>query len=305
MVALAATAMVLGGCAPTDDKSPAPSGSPSPAESAVPQLPAGGSLESVAWNDQESGIPTLTFDQAVALDTPNARVISEGEGEPLAEGEVVVFNFVLYDGKTGELVYESYTPNTPDAFVLSRDTVDASLFQVISSVGMGGKILFSIDQEGQSALWGMEVVDRTTILDRAQGDAVTPAEGLPVITLGSDGEPAVSIGNITKPSELVSEVLIKGEGRAVAEGDYVWFHYSGWLWDGTPFDSSWPKPAPFESELSKGRLIDGWIDGIAGHTVGSQVLLIVPPELGYGDREQGVITPGSTLVFVVDILAAI
>ena len=96
----------------------------------------------------------------------------------------------------------------------------------------------------------------------------------------------------------------QGDGPAVEEGDTVTVHYTGWLWDGTQFDSSWDKGSPATFTLADGQLIDGWVQGLAGQTVGSQVLLVIPPELGYGADGNDTIPGGSTLVFVVDILAA-
>lgn len=81
--------------------------------------------------------------------------------------------------------------------------------------------------------------------------------------------------------------------------------YTGWLWDGTQFDSSWDGGTSLSFAFVEGGLIDGWIQGLAGQPIGSQVLLIVPPEYGYGDVDNGPIPAGSTLVFVVDILAAV
>ena len=80
--------------------------------------------------------------------------------------------------------------------------------------------------------------------------------------------------------------------------------YSGWLFDGTPFDSSWVNGAPFTTQIGTGSVIQGWDQGIIGQTVGSQVLLVIPPDLAYGDTERGTIPASSTLIFVVDILDA-
>ena len=80
-------------------------------------------------------------------------------------------------------------------------------------------------------------------------------------------------------------------------------HYTGMLLDGTVFDSSWDRGSP--STFSLQGVIPGWTQGLAGQTVGSQVLLVIPAELGYGEQGSGgTIPPNSPLVFVVDILAA-
>lgn len=84
--------------------------------------------------------------------------------------------------------------------------------------------------------------------------------------------------------------------------------YTGWLTDGTQFDSSWDREAPKDVltfQAGAGRVIPGWDQGVVGQKVGSRVLLVVPSEMGYGSEGQGEAIPGdSTLIFVVDILAA-
>jgi len=82
--------------------------------------------------------------------------------------------------------------------------------------------------------------------------------------------------------------------------------YTGWLLDGTQFDSSWDKNTTLEADTYSGgnhQVIEGWQQAMVGQTVGSQVLMVIPPNLGYGDTAQGSIPANSTLIFVVDILA--
>ncbi len=102
----------------------------------------------------------------------------------------------------------------------------------------------------------------------------------------------------------MAQTLIKGDGPAVAANDVITVQYSGWLWDGTAFDSSWTNGTPFQTQIGTKSVIEGWDKGLIGQTVGSQVLLVIPPSLGYGDQESGTIPANSTLIFVVDILAA-
>ncbi len=127
---------------------------------------------------------------------------------------------------------------------------------------------------------------------------------LPQITRAANGAPAVDFSAAVKPEGLVVEALEAGTGAAVVAGQTITVHYTGWLWDGAQFDSSWDRGEPISFGISRGSLIDGWVDGIVGQSVGSQLLLVVPPEAGYGDRNMGPIPGGSTLVFVVDVLDA-
>ena len=108
-------------------------------------------------------------------------------------------------------------------------------------------------------------------------------------------------------SKLVSQALIKGKGKEVTNNNTVKVKYTGWLLDGTQFDSSWDKNTTLEADTYSGgnhQVIEGWQQAMVGQTVGSQVLLVIPPNLGYGDTAQGSIPANSTLIFVVDILAA-
>ncbi|MDN4473968.1 FKBP-type peptidyl-prolyl cis-trans isomerase [Demequina zhanjiangensis] len=127
---------------------------------------------------------------------------------------------------------------------------------------------------------------------------------LPVITRDATGAPSIDFTGTEMPEGLVVEVLESGDGPAVVEGQHITVHYSGWLWDGAKFDSSFDRGESITFPIAYGALIDGWVDGVVGQPVGSKLLLVVPPESGYGFRPMGPIPAGSTLVFVIDVLEA-
>jgi len=127
---------------------------------------------------------------------------------------------------------------------------------------------------------------------------------LPTITRNHSGAPAVDFGGAAIPVGLLVEILEPGDGAPVTTGQSITVHYTGWLWDGAKFDSSWDRGEPISFVIARGSLIDGWVDGLVGQPVGSKVLLVVPPEAGYGARGTGPIPGGATLVFVVDVIAA-
>jgi FKBP-type peptidyl-prolyl cis-trans isomerase len=104
-------------------------------------------------------------------------------------------------------------------------------------------------------------------------------------------------------SELKVEKLVAGAGAAPKKGDRVRVHYTGWLTNGTKFDSSVDRDEPFEFVLGVGQVIKGWDDGVAQLKVGDKVRLTIPAEMGYGARgASGVIPPNATLIFEVELL---
>ena len=107
----------------------------------------------------------------------------------------------------------------------------------------------------------------------------------------------------TTPSGLQYKDLTVGDGEAASQRATAVVHYTGWLLDGTKFDSSVDRGTPFEFPLGAGRVIRGWDEGVGSMNVGGKRELIIPPDLAYGDRGAGgVIPPGATLKFEVELL---
>jgi FKBP-type peptidyl-prolyl cis-trans isomerase FkpA len=107
----------------------------------------------------------------------------------------------------------------------------------------------------------------------------------------------------TTATGLVIEELAVGAGDAASAGQRVTVHYTGWLADGTKFDSSKDRGDPFVFPLGAQRVIAGWDEGVQGMRVGGVRKLTIPPALGYGARGAGgVIPPNATLVFEVELL---
>lgn len=133
----------------------------------------------------------------------------------------------------------------------------------------------------------------------------TSSQSQPAATQPSS-EPATSpaSANTTKPpAGLVIKDEVVGKGPAAKSGDTVTVNYTGWLTDGTKFDSSLDRNQPFTFPLGAGQVIPGWDQGVAGMKVGGKRKLTIPPELGYGAQGAGgTIPPNATLVFEVELL---
>jgi len=104
-------------------------------------------------------------------------------------------------------------------------------------------------------------------------------------------------------ADLEIEDQIVGDGDEAVAGQTVEVHYTGWLTDGTKFDSSHDRNQTFRFKLGGGQVIAGWDQGVAGMKIGGARKLTIPPDLGYGERGAGgVIPPNATLVFKVELI---
>lgn len=266
--------------------------------------------------------PTLRFALPLAVTKTDHRTITAGSGDKLKKGAKVLADYVIVDGRTAKEVTTTFG-SSPASLVL--DTKQAAKGIVDSLVGstIGSRLLIAFApkdglassiasnqptagvKKSDTLLLFVEVKGVRTPLMRAAGDAVAPVAGLPTVQLASNGKPSVTLPGGTPPSALVSQLLIKGTGATVASGQTITVHYLGVIWgSGKQFDSSWDRKAPVDFVIGTGQVIPGWDKGLVGQTVGSQVLLIVPPVDGYGasGNSQAGISGTDTLVFVVDIL---
>lgn len=114
--------------------------------------------------------------------------------------------------------------------------------------------------------------------------------------------PIEGIAPVTTPSGLKYWVLREGDGPTPAPGETVSVHYTGWLADGTKFDSSHDRGRPLQMVVGAGLVIAGWDEAVSTMKVGEARRLEIPPSLGYGPKGAGPIPPGATLVFEVELV---
>ena len=117
-------------------------------------------------------------------------------------------------------------------------------------------------------------------------------------------KPEIEFPGAEPPADLVITDVTEGDGAEATSGSTVSVHYVGVAHStGEEFDASYNRGTPLEFRLGTGQVISGWDQGVEGMKVGGRRQLVIPPHLGYGDRGAGgVIQPGETLIFVVDLL---
>ncbi|MGY4644601.1 FKBP-type peptidyl-prolyl cis-trans isomerase [Cellulomonas sp. URHB0016] len=296
-----ALSFTLTACAGDSGDSPSASASASTGVNAAADKAA---LAKVKLKGEAGKEPTITLPSKPFNVTGFvSRLVKDGDGAAIEDGQNLTVQMIVVDGKDGATQGSTYKDNAPETLTAGATTI-TELDEVLKDAHVGARVLLALTAQDATQVYALEVVDAKTIPARADGAAVPPVAGLPAVTLDESGAPAITPVGGDAPAALVVQPLITGTGPAVANGQKVTVKYTGWLWDGTKFDSSWDSKSTFPFTVGAGQVIPGWDKGVAGQTVGSQVLLVVPPADGYGDQDKGTIPPNSTLVFVVDILDA-
>lgn len=261
--------------------------------------------------------PEISFDTPLKVENQSHQVIQEGDGDVIQDGDRVCTRSIAIDSRNGKEINSTWDEETPECSIVIDKTSIPAYYDVFRgqkinttiAIGIddqqeGGQSGSGKDSQGSSYIMALTFVSKTKDLKRAEGEKVKdiPAD-LPKISLSNTGKPSLDLNNYKPTNTLVSQTLIKGKGAKVGEHQTVSANYTGWLAsDGKQFDSSWDRGQA--SDFSLDQVVKGWQQGLAGQTIGSQVLVIVPPDLGYGDQEKSGIPANSTLIFVVDILAA-
>lgn len=309
--ATAAMALGLGLAACGGDASS--DASASSGASATAELP---KLTGVTASGKLGEKPEVSFKTPLTTENNAVAILQEGDGADLIDGDRVCIQYTEYSTQTGEEILSTWTNDVPDCSLVFNESntvanaESATLDQIANTVLAGKKLNTTMavasydgNDESQSYIMVLTPVSQSKDLTQAEGTKVTDVpKDLPKVITASDGKPSIDMNGYKGSDKLVSQTLIEGNGAEVTDSTYgVVVNYTGWLLDGTQFDSSWDRGEAVSFPLS--GVIEGWQKGLVGHTVGSQVLLIVPPDLGYGDQANGQIPANSTLVFVVDILA--
>ena len=271
----------------------------------------GDTMQGVSASGKLGSKPDISFKTPFKVENQTHQVIQNGDGEVIRDGDRVCTRSLALDAKTGKVINSTWDQSSPEcSIVISKKSIPA-YYDTFKGLKVNSTVAVGIDESGsgsskatESYIMALTFVSRSKNLTRAQGQKVTdlPSD-LPKISLDDKGKPSLDLNGYQPKGGLVVQPLIKGKGAKVGQHQSVSANYTGWLAsDGKQFDSSWDRGQA--SDFSLDQVVKGWQQGLAGQTVGSQVLLVVPPDLGYGSQQQQKIPANSTLIFVVDILAA-
>lgn len=262
--------------------------------------------------------PTVKFASPLAISAEAMKVVTQGSGEQLKDGQTIKVRSVGFDASTGKQQGENFTSAAGGSITLSASFKAnyPMVYGTFMSAKVGSYIAYgtppiaaqpssstsagSAAQPSSLTVFFVESAsDPAKLMSAEDTKALEAKGGLPKATFDSKGVPSISIPKAEAPKDLVVQVLTEGSGEVLKATDSISAHYSGWRWeDSKQFDSSFTRGEP--STFGLQNVIQGWTIGLTGQKVGSTVLLTIPSELGYGDDASSG-KPTGPLVFVVKI----
>ena len=322
--------LLLTACGSDSSNSSASGSKSSTATCTAPPTPSAAEvsdLSAVTVDTKDAKKPVITLaKKPFKVAKTETKVLKAGTGATLTNKDLATVNYTLVNGTSGKQAANTFASKSV-VFNLTDTTLVKGLSKAMIGQKVGSTLTIAVPPseafgcDGQTSLgitendtmvFYMNIISATQPLTEATGTPVAPKAGLPTVSVpaGKGKEAAITMPNADPPKTLVSQDLITGKGAKVTEGDTVMVSYTGVIWangkKGTAFDSTAKQGGqPTTFQLAPGQLINGWVKGLEGKTVGSRVLLVVPPADGYGTagNTQASIKGTDTLVFAVDILA--
>jgi peptidylprolyl isomerase len=275
----------------------------------------GKEAQSINVKDAAKGAPEVTFKAGISPKAAQVHILKQGDGPTFTGDQMAEFEIEALDGPTAKpfdatsgLVTNFDGTNTFVSVLNNSQKPAVSLCDALTGVRAGSRIaaVFPIKSETKPSTSNsvVLVVDlKTVFLPHATGSNQPAASGIPFAVRVESGEPGLTFpSNTDAPTEFKQYTSVKGAGDVLKTGDHIKVHYKLYSWDSahTMIQSSWASE-PLDMTVGTGT-IQGFTKAIVGQTVGSQVVAVIPPALGYGDNPPQGITANATLVFVIDIL---
>ncbi|MBA3528071.1 MAG: FKBP-type peptidyl-prolyl cis-trans isomerase [Propionibacteriaceae bacterium] len=287
------------------------SGSASASESAA-KIVASTNLDKITVSGDYGKSPKVDLKAPWAIDKTRTRVVKATDGAVVKAGQTVEVNYYGVNGRTGKKFDDSYSRGQSVAFNL--DQVVPGFKKGLVGQKQGSRVLVAMpgsdgyDASGGSEQTGIKVGDSLVFvidvvaveLAGPEGAAVAPKAGLPTVT-DKNGVPEITVPKTDPPTTLQVQPLIKGSGKKVGADDTITMNYRWVAWrDGRLLEETYSSK-PASAALTE--LLPGLQKGLVNQTVGSRVLVVVPPADGYPQgNETPKVDPGETVVLVVDLL---
>ncbi|MGO1317355.1 MAG: FKBP-type peptidyl-prolyl cis-trans isomerase [Cellulomonadaceae bacterium] len=241
--------------------------------------------------------PSLEYRTPLTVPETTSELIWEGDGPEVLDGSALLVHWYAEDGTDASVLRDTYG-QLPQAYRADAAELGTTFLNAFEGHRAGARVLVldEVDDVPVAAVADL-------LAGRAVGTDVAPIEGMPTVELAQDGTPTVTVPDAEAPTDLRFGALIRGAGRQVRAGQTVMVQYTAVTWAGESVDTTWaPDRTPFTTVVGDSTPIVAWDEVLIEQTVGSQVLMVVPPDLAYAGTDAP--WAQETIVFVVDILYA-
>ncbi|MEU9733278.1 FKBP-type peptidyl-prolyl cis-trans isomerase [Streptomyces sp. NPDC048002] len=325
LIAVPAGLATLAACGDDDADSGEASDSASPSADQTSAAPSpkivDGPLPAITAGTKFGEKPTVAKGSGEPSEDLAVKTVIAGNGQTIAENDYIQAHYLGQIWATAKVFDNSYDRKTPLVIQLAQGSIIDGWRYALPGKKVGSRVEMAVPPtwgygtEGNSQA-GIKGTDTLVFVVDVQGtfNAKSSAKGtevaqdsidLPKVGTNTDGKaPSIEVPDADAPTKLVANYVLEGDGEEVGAEDSVLVQYKGVLWDGgKEFDSTYANKQLASFSLQ--QVVKGWAQGLTGKKVGSRVLIVIPPDLGYGDNPpQGSdIKKDSTLVFSVDILA--
>ena len=337
LIALSATAALVGltacgGPSSTPSPTPAstPTGAPSAASTPTPTpapsrtpIPTTDTIDGIKVTGDGFGkLPKVDFKAPFAIDKTRFKTLIEGRGPAVTADANVQIYYNGLNGSTGKTFQELYSADSitgGNPTVMSLGGVVKGFQTGLVGQREGSRVLVAMPGSdgydtkggnpdagilvGDTLVFVIDIVQTQRTGPDAAGKVLTPPAGLPKVTGSGTGAPTVEIPSGAAPTSMTAQTLVEGVGPKVTADAILLSHYVGYSWaTGKVIETAY-------EAVDQGNLasaIPGWQSGLVGKTVGSRVLLVLPPKDGFPEGSNNPqVSPGDTVVYVVDVLMAV
>jgi peptidylprolyl isomerase len=279
-----------------------------------------GSIDGLTVSGEFGKEPQIKVDN-LNESSPKTDVVIQGNGDKLSSSGAAKIHLLLAKGTDGSTLQSTYSQGGPQKVELAK--APSWIKDALDGVRVGSRVVYVTplsklnNGQGDSQhnlkasddiVIVIDVMDTATpTLTGPQGKKVAPPKDAPTLVEKGGTITGFDFSNAPKadPTKFQAIPLVNGTGQAIKEGDQITANYVGSKWGSSqPFDNTYTRGQPAPFTITSPGVIKGWVKGLVGVKVGSRVMLIVPPSLGYGKQgnPQIKIGPHDTMVFLIDVL---